>query len=173
MTAPVQFSVWLVGTPPATAGGGNVYDADGSPDYARHVTVDVPVGTSYHVYVYYRATSGDPWSVYGIAPGTVNVVQAITVTSPATATDVARGTDLTVAWTPGYAHDCAGAVQRLAGGTAPATTGAAPSTTPTGLRTTRVRSPSMCPSATTTTSTSTTAPPAATPGASTGSPPAR
>ena len=163
MTAPVQFSVWLRDA----AGddwGGTVYDADGSPDYSRQVTVDVPIGNDYHVYVYYRATSGDPWSVYGIAPGTVNVVQAINVTArhrhrrrprhrPHGRLDA------------GYAHDCAGAVQRLAAGRRRRLLGR--------HRLQRRRVSGLlasghrrcAPSPTTTTSTSTTAPPAASPGA--------
>jgi hypothetical protein len=33
----------------------------------------VPAASGYHVYVYYRATSGDPWTIYGGSPGTVDV----------------------------------------------------------------------------------------------------
>ena len=33
----------------------------------------MPADTGYHVFVYYRATSGDPWGLYGMSPGTVDV----------------------------------------------------------------------------------------------------
>ena len=63
----------------------------------------MPVGTGYKVYVYYRATSGDAWSIYGLAPGTVNVTaagfNAITVTAPTGTTSKAQGAALPVTWT--------------------------------------------------------------------------
>ncbi len=37
------------------------------------MTLNVPVDTGYRIYVYYRATSGDPWGIYGMGPGTVDV----------------------------------------------------------------------------------------------------
>ena len=53
----------------------------------RHAsTLNVPADTGYRVYVYYRPTSGDPWSIYGFSAGTVDVTaagfNAITVTAP-------------------------------------------------------------------------------------------
>ena len=33
----------------------------------------MPVANGYSLYVYYRASSGAAWSVYGLAAGTVNV----------------------------------------------------------------------------------------------------
>ena len=44
----------------------------------------MPADSGYRVFVYYRATSGDPWSLYGMSPGTVDVAEvfsAISVTA--------------------------------------------------------------------------------------------
>ncbi len=46
----------------------------GSAGYVRSVALNVPVADGYQVYVYYRADSGAPWTIYGLAPGTVNVI---------------------------------------------------------------------------------------------------
>ena len=100
--APAQFGVWLV------KGGvwslAAVYDADGSADYTRQVPVNVPVDTGYQVYVYYRASSGDAWSVGGLAAGTLDVTggvfSSIAVSAPSTTASVARGGELAVSWAP-------------------------------------------------------------------------
>ncbi len=102
VAAPAQFGVWLV------KGGvwslAAVYDADGSASYTRQVPVSVPVDTGYQVYVYYRASSGDAWSVGGLAAGTLDVTggvfSSIAVTAPSTTASVARGGNLTVSWAP-------------------------------------------------------------------------
>ena len=64
----------------------------------------MPVGTGYQIFVYYRATSGDAWGIYGYAPGTVNVTaaafSAITVTAPTGTTTKAQGAAQPVSWTP-------------------------------------------------------------------------
>ena len=39
--------------------------ADGTAGYSDSVDLNVPVDTGYRIYVYYRATSGDPWGIYG------------------------------------------------------------------------------------------------------------
>jgi len=70
-----QFSVWVV-----SAGNGwyvgKIHAADGTASYADSVTLNVPVDAGYHIFVYYRATSGDPWGLYGMSAG------AVTVTAP-------------------------------------------------------------------------------------------
>jgi hypothetical protein len=33
----------------------------------------VPTGSGYRIFVYYRASSGDPWGLYGMSGGTVDV----------------------------------------------------------------------------------------------------
>ena len=48
---------------------GKIDAADGSASYADSVTLNVPVDTGYRIFVYYRATSGDPWGIYGSSPG--------------------------------------------------------------------------------------------------------
>ena len=35
--------------------------------------MNVPAGTGYVIYVYYRATPADPWNIRGVSPGTVDV----------------------------------------------------------------------------------------------------
>ena len=45
----------------------------GTASYSDSVNLNVPVDTGYKIFVYYRATSGDPWGIYGYASGTVNV----------------------------------------------------------------------------------------------------
>ncbi len=62
------------------------------------------MGSGYSVYVYYRASSGDAWSLYGLAPGTVNVtagaLSTITVDQPpAGTTSRTQAQALTVHWT--------------------------------------------------------------------------
>ena len=67
-----EFGIWLVST-----GGiwtlAKTVAANGTTSYPDDVTLNVPVANDYRVYVYYRASSGDPWGIYGLAPGTVNV----------------------------------------------------------------------------------------------------
>ena len=46
---------------------GKIVAADGTASYANSVDLDVPVDTGYRIFVYYRATSGDPWGIYGCA----------------------------------------------------------------------------------------------------------
>ena len=97
-----EFSTWIVS---ATNGwyAGNIVAADGSASYADNVTLTMPVGTGYRVFVYYRATPTDPWGIYGFAAGTVDVTAAgfssITVTAPAAPTSQAQGSALPVTWT--------------------------------------------------------------------------
>ena len=52
---------------------GKIVSATAPPATPTASTSNVPVDTGYQIFVYYRATSGDAWSIYGIAPGTVNV----------------------------------------------------------------------------------------------------
>ena len=99
-----QFSTWVV-----SSGGawyvGQIKAADGTASYSDNVALNVPVANGYQVYVYYRATTGDPWGLYGMSPGTVaNVTaaafNAITVTAPPSGTTSrAQGANLAVAWT--------------------------------------------------------------------------
>ena len=67
-----QFSLWVV-RPGNGWYVGKIVNADGTASYSNSVTLNVPVDTGYRVYVYYRATTGNPWGVYGMSPGTVNV----------------------------------------------------------------------------------------------------
>ena len=59
----------------------------------------MPVGTGYSLYVYYRASTGDPWSVDGLAAGTVDVT----------------GADLRAhqRYRPGHGHDQSGPGRQL------------------------------------------------------------
>ena len=52
---------------------GKIVAADGTASYADSVALNVPVDVGYRVYVYYRASAAEPWSIYGLAPGTVDV----------------------------------------------------------------------------------------------------
>ena len=75
---------------------GKIVAANGSAGYADSVTLNVPADTGYQIYVYYRATTGDPWGIYGLAPGTVDVtaprvISAISVTAPTGASSQAQG----------------------------------------------------------------------------------
>ena len=74
--------------------GGKIVSATGAASYSDSVNLDVPVDTGYKIFVYYRATSGDPWGIYGYAPGTVNVTagfSAISVTAPTGTTQQGPG----------------------------------------------------------------------------------
>ena len=53
--------------------GGQVFDANGTTSNDHSVDLDVPAGTGYTVYVFYRASSTAGWSIYGSAAGTVDV----------------------------------------------------------------------------------------------------
>ena len=47
---------------------GKIHDAAvtvGPASYADSVDLNVPAGPGYRIFVYYRATSGDPWGIYG------------------------------------------------------------------------------------------------------------
>ena len=130
---------WYVGKIHAAA------DTVGPNSYADSVNLDVPADTGYHVFVYYRATSGDPWGIYGMSSGTVDVTaasfSAITVTAPTGTTSQAQGAALPVTWTTNasvatgefsiWVVSRAGTWAR----SAPPTTG----------RATPTRSPSTCP----------------------------
>ena len=96
-----QFSLWVV----SSGNGwyvGKIVAADGTASYSNSVTLNVPVDTGYRIFVYYRATSGDPWGIYGMSPGTVNVTagfSSITVTAPTGTSSQAQGGSLPVTWT--------------------------------------------------------------------------
>ena len=103
-----EFSIWVV----SPANGwyvGKIHaaaDTAGPASYADSVALDVPAGAGYRVYVYYRATSGDPWSIYGGSPGTVDVAEVfntITVTAPSGTTSANQGEALPVTWTTNQA----------------------------------------------------------------------
>jgi archaellum component FlaF (FlaF/FlaG flagellin family) len=70
-----QFSLWLV-SPGGAWYLSKVVAAGSSTGYDESVSLNLPVADGYRVYIYYRASSGDPWSLYGLAPGTVNVTGA-------------------------------------------------------------------------------------------------
>ena len=96
-----QFSIWVV-SPGNGWYVGKIVAADGTASYTNSVTLNVPVDTGYRVYVYYRATTGDPWGIYGYSPGTVNVIagfSSIAVTAPTGTSSQAQGSGLPVTWT--------------------------------------------------------------------------
>ena len=70
-----EFSLWLV-SPANGWYGGKLVAADGSASYASSLALDVPVAAGYRVFVYHRASAADPWGVYGLASGTVDVSAA-------------------------------------------------------------------------------------------------
>ena len=96
-----QFSLWVV----SPANGwyvGKIVNADGTGSYSNSVVLNVPVDTGYRIFVYYRATTGDPWGIYGYSPGTVNVTagfSSIAVTAPTGTSSQAQGSSLPVTWT--------------------------------------------------------------------------
>ena len=82
---------------------GKIVAADGTASYADSVDLNVPVDTGYRVFVYYRATSGDPWGIYGYSPGTVDVTPPASARSasppPRARGSQAQGSALPVTWT--------------------------------------------------------------------------
>ena len=66
-----QFSIWVVSPGERLVRGQDPRAADttGPASYADRSTLNVPVDTGYRIYVYYRATSGDPWGIYGYLAG--------------------------------------------------------------------------------------------------------
>ena len=97
-----EFSIWVV-SPSNGWYVGKIVAANGTASYADSVILDVPAGTGYRIYVYYRATSTDPWGIYGYSTGTVDVVGGITVTAPVASGSYAAGSTLPVTWTTGAA----------------------------------------------------------------------
>ncbi len=102
VSAPGEFSMWVV----SQSNGwymGTIVPADGTNSYPnKTVNLNVPAGTGYRIFVYYRASSADPWGVYGMAPGTVDVTAGFTtisVTSPTGVVSQAQGSALQVSWT--------------------------------------------------------------------------
>ena len=96
-----EFSLWVV----SPANGwyvGKIVAADGTASYADSVALNVPVDVGYRVYVYYRASAAEPWSIYGLAPGTVDVTAA-SARSPSAPPPARparpRAAALPVAWT--------------------------------------------------------------------------
>ena len=79
-----EFSIWALSAQGLFYGGKVVAANPASTSYVNSLTLDMPVGTGYSIYVYYRALPTSPWGPYGSAPGTVDVTAAnlITVTSP-------------------------------------------------------------------------------------------
>ena len=67
-----EFSLWVV-SPANGWNVGKLVAADGSANCADSVNLNVPVDTGYRMFVCYRATSGDPWSIHGFSSGTVTV----------------------------------------------------------------------------------------------------
>ena len=102
-----EFGIWLV-SPGGTWSLGKLVAAKDTTSYDESVTLNLPVADGYQLYVYYRASAGDPWSIYGLAPGTVDVTASaifnrITVSAPSGSTSQAQGSDLPVAWTTNQA----------------------------------------------------------------------
>ena len=99
-----QFSLWVV-SPGNGWYVGKIHDAAdtvGPASYADSVDLNVPADTGYRVFVYYRASSGDPWTIYGMSSGTVDVAggfTSISVTAPTGTTGKSQGEALPVTWT--------------------------------------------------------------------------
>jgi hypothetical protein len=71
-----EFSIWVVTPDYGSWYAGKLHDAAdtvGPNSYADSVNLDVPTGTGYKVFVYYRATSGDSWGIFGMSSGGVDV----------------------------------------------------------------------------------------------------
>jgi hypothetical protein len=68
-----EFSLWVVSSTYSGWYVGKIHAADGSASYSDSVTLSVPADSGYRVFVYYRATPADPWSIYGMSTGTVDV----------------------------------------------------------------------------------------------------
>jgi large repetitive protein len=71
-----EFSIWVV-SPANGWYGGTIVPNNGTASYPdKSITLNVPVGTGYKLYVYWRSTIGSgPWSdtIYDDAPGTLDV----------------------------------------------------------------------------------------------------
>ena len=159
-TRPVQH---LGGQPRRTAGTwARSCAADGTASYADSVDLNVPVGTGYRVFVYYRATQRRPLGHLRLRPGhgrrDAPAFNAITVTAPTGTTSRPRASALPVTWTTN-ASVRQRPVQHLGGQprrTAGTWARSSPPTAAAELR--RQRRPRTCPSAPATASSSTTAP---------------
>jgi sugar lactone lactonase YvrE len=69
-----EFGIWIV-SPGNIWTLGKVVPANGaSTNYSDSVVLNVATGVGYQSYVYYRATSVSPWSIYGLAPGATTVI---------------------------------------------------------------------------------------------------
>ena len=71
-----EFSIWVVSADYGSWYGGTIVANNGTASYPnKTVDLNVPVGTGYHIYVYWRSTIGSgAWSnIYDDAPGTVDV----------------------------------------------------------------------------------------------------
>ena len=71
-TATGEYSIWIVSQANAWYLG-KIVAANGTTSYADSVVLNMPADVGYRVFVYYRATSTDPWGNYGIALGTVTI----------------------------------------------------------------------------------------------------
>ena len=101
LVASGQFTVWLVSSSNNWTLGDTVAANPASTSYSDNVTLNLPTGSGYHVYVFYRALPTDPWLDYGLASGTFSVTAApvITVTDPVGLSSYNTGDSLPVTWT--------------------------------------------------------------------------
>ena len=101
-----EFSIWVVSADYGSWYGGTIVPNNGTNSYQnKSITVTVPPGDNYRIYVYWRPTIGSgAWSdIFDDAPGTVNVTAAafstITVSAPTGTTAKKQGDPLDVGWT--------------------------------------------------------------------------
>ncbi len=101
-----QFSIWVVSSDYSGWYGGKIHDAADTltpGSYSDTIDLNVPAGTGYRIYVYYRAGTSGPWSdIFDDAAGRVDVAavfSAIDVTAPATDVQKDQGGSLDVSWT--------------------------------------------------------------------------
>ena len=95
-----SFTVWLVSSSNSWTLADTVTANPASTSYSDNVTLNLPTGSGYSVYVFYRALPTDPWVDYGQAPGTFSVTAApvISVTAPVGSTSYFVGDTLPVTW---------------------------------------------------------------------------
>ena len=96
-----QFTVWLVSPANNWTLGDTVAANPASTSYSDNVTLNLPTGSGYSVYVFYRVLPTDPWVDYGKASGTFSVTAApvISVTAPVGLSSYFAGDTLPVTWT--------------------------------------------------------------------------
>ena len=79
---------------------GKIVPTNGDHSYATNVTLDVPVGSGYSIWVGYRPTAGSgAWTVFGQSSGTFTVTPPLVITVPSITGTYAQSSSLPVSWT--------------------------------------------------------------------------